>query len=100
MTGRASIRITKHAARRAFERTPFKRRALQSAVDKAFDRGVQPQAVKEATTRRWLESKVRGPGDEVRAHGGFVFLFGFDAGDYHLITVVPVPAEFRETLSR
>ena len=97
-SGRAEIRITAHARMRAGERCPF-RRTLAAAADKAFDFGLRPEDVPVKEARRHLESHCREPGAEVRVHGGYVFCFGFEAGDYWLVTLFPIAEEFRQSLA-
>ena len=100
MTGRASIRVSKHAFSRAGDRCPFPRQSLQGEAERAFDKGLRPEDIHNKDLKRYLSTLGRQVGDECRIRGGNVFIYRFAEGDFILVTIFPLMTEFVKTASR
>jgi hypothetical protein len=100
MTGRASIRVSKHAFSRAGDRCPFQRQSLQKESERAFDQGLRPHDIKNKDLRNYLVALGRQVGDECRIRGGNVFIYRFADGDFILVTIFPLMKEFIKAASK
>lgn len=64
-----------------------------------MDFGIRACDAKDSRTRNYLRHKMVDACHDIYAYGGFLFIFTFSAGAFHLKTVIPVEPSYAKGIA-